>query len=849
MKKKVFILLTLIIMIFVTIYSQIDAGKSNHKYKLVENEQTDNTVLDFYRQYSSFTDPGEYKYLYENLPDSLPELCSLIRSQFIHPYAELPKYSEQIPKERWNESLKYPTVKSVLEGLISYDSRGLVKDRKPGDRLVLGCRHNAILLASILKNRGIPARVRCGHVTYLIPDFHASHTICEVWNENDKRWMLVDPSTVMVDFSSEKFDFSNDAWLKLQKKEIDPNFFGFPGKYSGLVSIVGKVCTDLAFILGTEYTIYQYAPILDYAFDKDKQLSAEQIETLNKICKLMKTLDAENLSKLQEIYNNTPEIQITKSFAVNPTKKEVNDVDISILEFYRQYSEYTDPGEYAYLYENLPDSLPELCRLIRSQYINYGWELDNYRELIPKERWNESLKYRTVKSALEGLLSYDSRGLVKDRKPENRLMLICRDNALLLASILKYRGIPAMVRYGFAPYLIPGFHAHHVICEVWNEKENRWMLVDPSADRIDFNREEFDFSNDVWLKIQKKEINPKLYGMPGQNEYNGSPLMTAVICFDLASILGTEYPIGQYSPILDYVFQNNQFSKKQVEILNKISELMKSIDADNISKLQEIYNNTSQIQFTKKFEPVIINTENNTRAKDSSINKPNIEFVDIPAGTFTMGSPNDEKERQDDEVQYEVTLSAFKMSKHCVTYDQFDAFCESTGRKKPWGLERGNMPIVQITWYDANEFAEWMGCRLPTEAEFEYAARANTTTAFYTGDCITTDQANFNGKKPYINCEKGEFRNKALPIGSFSPNAFGLYNMHGNIWEWTNDWYGEYDINDKLNPKGPETGTKKVDRGGGFYDPAWRCRSAYRGGGTPPGNRGPGISFRLVKDE
>jgi len=178
----------------------------------------------------------------------------------------------------------------------------------------------------------------------------------------------------------------------------------------------------------------------------------------------------------------------------------------SVLDFYKQYSEFTDPGEYAYLYKNLPDSLPELCRLIRSQYINYGWELDMYREQIPKERWNESAKYPTVKSALEGLLSYDSRGLVKDRKPENRLMLICRDNALLLASILKYRGIPARVRYGFAPYLIPGFHANHVICEVWNEKENRWMLVDPSADRIDFAREEFDFSNDVWLKMQKKKL-------------------------------------------------------------------------------------------------------------------------------------------------------------------------------------------------------------------------------------------------------------------------------------------------------------------------------------------------------
>jgi hypothetical protein len=284
--------------------------------KLAYNfNETDGSVLDFYRQYSEFTDPGEYAYLYKNLPDSLPALCSLIKSQFIHPYEELPKYREQIPQERWNESFKYPTVKSILEGLLSYDSSGIVNDRKPEDRLVLGCNHNAILLASILKYRGIPARVRYGHATYIIPGFHTSHTICEVWNEDDKRWMLVDPSMVMIDFSREKFDISNDLWLKMQKGEIDPNLYGIPRRYSGLVSIVGKVCTDLASILGTEYPINKYAPILDYAFDDDNQIPAEHIETLNRISELMKSINTENLSKLNEIYNNTPEIQITKTFS------------------------------------------------------------------------------------------------------------------------------------------------------------------------------------------------------------------------------------------------------------------------------------------------------------------------------------------------------------------------------------------------------------------------------------------------------------------------------------------------------------------------------------------------------
>ena len=158
------------------------------------------------------------------------------------------------------------------------------------------------------------------------------------------------------------------------------------------------------------------------------------------------------------------------------------------------------------------------------------------------------------------------------------------------------------------------------------------------------------------------------------------------------------------------------------------------------------------------------------------------------------------------------------------------------------------MPVTQVTWYDAQAFAEWMGCRLPTEAEFEYAARANTTTPFYTGNCLTTDQANFNGNEPYTNCEKGINRNKPITVGSFSPNAFGLYDMHGNMVEWCSDWYGEYNTNEKMNPKGPETGKIKVLRGGGFWNPGWRCRSACRNG-DPPVNRGAGLSFRIVKDE
>ena len=311
MKSTVFVLLISFLMEICS--AQTSIHESDRLSMNNSNNPVDTSLLEFYRQYSSFTDPGEYAYLFANLPDSLPELCSLIKSQIIHPYNDLPRYRELIPQERWNEAFRYPGVKSILEGLVSYDSSGFVNDRKPEDRLVLGCNQNAILLASILKYRGIPARVRTGHATYIMPGFHISHTICEVWIENEMRWMLVDPSMDMVDFSREKFDFSNELWLKFQNEEIDPDLYGIPGRYTGLVSIVGKVCTDLASILGTEYPIDQYSPILDDIFQND-QLISKQIETLNKISELMKSIDADNIYKLQDIYNNTPDIQITKSF-------------------------------------------------------------------------------------------------------------------------------------------------------------------------------------------------------------------------------------------------------------------------------------------------------------------------------------------------------------------------------------------------------------------------------------------------------------------------------------------------------------------------------------------------------
>ena len=230
--------------------------------------------------------------------------------------------------------------------------------------------------------------------------------------------------------------------------------------------------------------------------------------------------------------------------------------------------------------------------------------------------------------------------------------------------------------------------------------------------------------------------------------------------------------------------------------------------------------------------------------------KPEIQWVSIPAGTFTMGSPENEFGRETGEIQHSVTLSAFRMSKFEITFDQYDMFCDATGRNKPddsgWG--RGSRPVINITWADAVAFAEWMNCRLPTEAEWEYACRAGTTTPFNTGENILTSDANYDGTYPYHNFKKGELRGKTLPVGSFQPNAWGLYDMHGNVWEWCQDWLEKYSLDPQTNPKGPSHGNLHIGRGGSWKNMAQRCRSAYRYGRSPT-HKSNVLGFRLVTDE
>jgi len=243
--------------------------------------------------------------------------------------------------------------------------------------------------------------------------------------------------------------------------------------------------------------------------------------------------------------------------------------------------------------------------------------------------------------------------------------------------------------------------------------------------------------------------------------------------------------------------------------------------------------------------------ENGEALPQSITNSLGMTFVLIPSGTFMMGSPEDEPERDDDELLHEVTLTqSFYMQTTQVTQSQWESIMVDNPSRFKDGAS--NCPVEEISWEDAQAFISKLNkqdgtgkYRLPTEAEWEYACRAGTSGPYHFGNCISTAQANYDGNYPLSNCPKGEFREKTTPVGSFEPNAYGLYDMHGNVREWCQDWFDNYPTSTVTDPKGPVVGKFRVLRGGSWYYSANYCRSAYRNRFEPPG-RYSSTGFRLV---
>ena len=232
------------------------------------------------------------------------------------------------------------------------------------------------------------------------------------------------------------------------------------------------------------------------------------------------------------------------------------------------------------------------------------------------------------------------------------------------------------------------------------------------------------------------------------------------------------------------------------------------------------------------------------------------DMAQISGGTFKMGSPKNEAERNEaerneDETQHQVKVSDFLISRYQITNALYEKFDPSHRSRRDQYSNEDNQPVIYVNWYEAVMFCRWLGCRLPTEAEWEYACRAGTTTPFNTGENLTTEQANYDGNYPYKKFPKGKYLEKTAPVGSYPPNAWGLCDMHGNVYEWCQDWYDGkyYEVCKKQgvveNPAGPETGSDRVLRGGSWFNGAQHCRSALRAHFSPA-YRYYGIGFRLV---
>ncbi len=224
-------------------------------------------------------------------------------------------------------------------------------------------------------------------------------------------------------------------------------------------------------------------------------------------------------------------------------------------------------------------------------------------------------------------------------------------------------------------------------------------------------------------------------------------------------------------------------------------------------------------------------------------------LVAVRPGSFMMGSPEDEPGRNDDEERHRVIISRlFYMGQHEVTQAEWT---KVMGSNPSHFANCERCPVERVDFYQVNAFlsrlnagSSSMRFRLPTEAEWEYACRAGTSTAYAAGPQITTTQANIDGRYS-VDVDDGAAYEKTLPVGTFPPNAWGLHDMHGNVWEWTNDRYGPYNPRLDTDPRGADIGGTRVIRGGSWHFDAASARCGLRYTHAPQ-DSGFSLGFRVV---
>ncbi|WP_088242755.1 formylglycine-generating enzyme family protein [Calothrix rhizosoleniae] len=328
-------------------------------------------------------------------------------------------------------------------------------------------------------------------------------------------------------------------------------------------------------------------------------------------------------------------------------------------------------------------------------------------------------------------------------------------------------------------------------------------------------------------------------------------------------------PLAEFQPLLIYARGMGKFARGNLSAAKaEFGEVLKGrkqiqVEGVSLPVPEQIKPNQSEVfqalgLKTFSFETVTVDARGNiTNHRNCEAkyfvedlgNGVTLEMVQIPEGTFTMGSPKGKPTRKllgftvssegreegrsnYESPQHTVTIQPFFMGRYVVTQEQYKAIM---GKNHSY-LKEEKRPVERVSWNDAVKFCQKLSqktgrtYRLPSEAEWEYACRAGTTTPFYFGETITTDLVNYNGNYTYASAPKGIFRKEATEVGKFPPNAFGLYDMHGNLWEWCQDtWHRNYN-------GAPTDGSAWIDndniypilRGGSWFGNPKICRSAYR---------------------
>ena len=336
----------------------------------------------------------------------------------------------------------------------------------------------------------------------------------------------------------------------------------------------------------------------------------------------------------------------------------------------------------------------------------------------------------------------------------------------------------------------------------------------------DVAREAGETATAAWCEAELKRLDPEVYGTP------------------TTSVPMTDFTCEQGNKITDGIAIYQKFKKKAVSIPTGTTGVP-SVGVAGVSPANAA---TGVPPVAPQTTPV--------NAKTKTITLPGgatMEMIWCPAGTFMMGTPESEPERQSKETLHEVTLTkGFWLGKYEVTQAQW----ESVMGANPSKNKNAELPVENVTWEDCDAFCKKVGggARFPTEAEWEYACRAGTKTAFYWGTSLNGDRANCEGESPYGTNEKGPFVGHLTKGGTYGSNPWGFCDMSGNVEEWCSDWYDLFTSDKAVDPKGPDTGHFRIVRGGYWRGLAEWCRSGRRGYGhqkATDDRRG----FRLAMDE